>query len=370
MANEPENNDSGSQTTPQTPTPGKRARARRMLLIAGVVVAIGATIFGIRWWVYGRFMQTTDDAYLRADSVTISPNVTGLIESVYVAENQSVRAGAALVKVDSRSYQASLEQANATVAGRKADIERAEAALVQQQATIRQAEATLSASSLAADFAGKQVIRYAPLSQSGAETNERLEQLQDQRDQARARQRSDAAALDSAKRQVPSLEASISQAKAQLESAEATVRQSNIDLGHTTVRSSIDGRIGDSSVRVGQFVQPGTRLMSVVPVGTLYVTANFKENQIGRMRIGQTVHIKVDAVPHADITGKLASFAPGTGAQFALLPPENATGNFTKIVQRVPVRTTVYATQAVRALLVPGLSATVTVDTRGTDDVK
>jgi len=353
MAENPDNN--GTE---------KKNHARTVLLIAAAVIVTGAAIWGLRWWVVGRFMQSTDDAYLHADYVT------GLVESVYVIDNQAVKAGDPLVKVDARTYEAGLEQANATVEARKADIERARAALVQQQATIRQAQATLAASRLAAEFADKQVVRYQPLSESGAETSERLEQLRDQRDQGRARERSDAAALDSAQRQVPSLEAAVAQAKAQLQSAEATVRQSQIDLDHTIVRSSIDGRIGDNSVRVGQYVQPGTRLMSVVPVGKLYITANFKENQIGSMRIGQKVHIKVDAIPHADVTGQVESFAPGTGAQFALLPPENATGNFTKIVQRVPVRTTVQASDEVRGVLVPGLSVVVTVDTRGTEDVK
>ena len=348
----------------------KKNPARTFLLVAAGIIVTAAFIWGLRWWIVGRFMQSTDDAYLRADSVTISPNVTGLVESVYVIDNQAVRAGDPLVEVDARTYEAGLEQANATVAARKADIERAAAALVQQQATIRQAQATLAASRLAAEFADKQVVRYQPLSESGAESSERLEQLRDQRDQGHARERSEAAALDSAQRQLPSLEASIAQARAQLQSAEATVRLSQIDLDHTIVRSSIDGRIGDNSVRVGQYVQPGTRLMSVVPVGKLYVTANFKENQIGRIRIGQTVHIKVDAVPHADVIGRVESFSPGTGAQFALLPPDNATGNFTKIVQRVPVRTTVTASDEVRGMLVPGLSVVVTVDTRGTEDVK
>jgi membrane fusion protein, multidrug efflux system len=363
-------NPNSNGTPEQTPAPEKKARARTVLLIVAAILVTGLAVWGLRWWIVGRFMQSTDDAYLHADSVTISPNVTGLVETVYVTENQTVKAGDPLVKVDARTYDAGLEQANATVEARKADIERAQAALVQQQATIHQAQATLAASRLAAEFAAKQVVRYQPLSESGAETSERLEQLQDQRDQGRARERSDAAALDSAQRQIPSLQAAIAQAKAQLLSADATVRQSQIDVGHTIVRSSIDGRVGDSSVRVGQFVQPGTRLMSVVPVGKLYITANFKENQIGRMRVGQTVHIKVDAIPHADVTGQVESFAPGTGAQFALLPPENATGNFTKIVQRIPVRTTVKASDEVRSVLVPGLSVVVTVDTRGTEDVK
>ncbi len=359
MAENPDNNGTG-----------KKNHVRTLLLAVAALIVIAGVIWGLRWWLTGRFMQSTDDAYLHADAVTIAPNVTGLVERVYVIDNQAVKSGDPLVKVDARTYEAALEQANATVAARKADIERAQAALVQQQATIRQAQATLAASRLAAEFADKQVVRYQPLAESGAETGERLEQLRDQRDQSHARERSDAAALDSAQRQIPSLQASIAQAEAQLQSAQATVRQSQIDLDHTIVRSSIDGRVGDNSVRVGQYVQPGTRLMSVVPVGKLYVTANFKENQIGRMRIGQTVHIKVDALPHADVIGKVESFAPGTGAQFALLPPENATGNFTKIVQRVPVRTTVQASDAVRAVLVPGLSVVVTVDTRGAADVQ
>ncbi len=154
--------------------------------------------------------------------------------------------------------------------------------------------------------------------------------------------------------------ASLAQAKAQLEAAEASQRSSQIDLGHTLIRSTIAGRVGDRSVRVGQYVMPGTRLMSIVPVQKLYITANFKETQIGRMRPG---------LPDAHIRGHVESFAPGTGANFALLPPENATGNFTKIVQRVPVRISVEASDAVRQILVPGLSVTVTVDTRNAEDL-
>ncbi len=138
-----------------------------------------------------------------------------------------------------------------------------------------------------------------------------------------------------------------------------------MNLGDTVVASAIDGRIGDRSVRVGQYVAPGTRLMSVVPVADLYIVANFKENQIGRMRAGQPVNVHIDALPGREISGVVDSFAPGTGSQFALLPPENATGNFTKIVQRVPVRIRLRAAPEVRKVLLPGLSATVKVDTKG-----
>jgi len=138
-----------------------------------------------------------------------------------------------------------------------------------------------------------------------------------------------------------------------------------VTVESTTVRASIDGRVGDLAVRVGQFVQPGSRLMTIVPVEQLYIEANFKETQVGLMRVGQPVTIEVDALEGVELTGSVASFAPGTGAQFSVLPPQNATGNFTKIVQRIPVRIRIDATPEVRRLLVPGMSATVTVDTRG-----
>ena len=153
--------------------------------------------------------------------------------------------------------------------------------------------------------------------------------------------------------------------RAQLQAAQATSRQAQLDLGDTIVRSTLAGRVGDRAVRVGQFAQPGTRLMTIVPMQDIYLTANFKETQIGRMRAGQPATIKVDALPGMELRGAIASFSPGTGAQFALLPPQNATGNFTKIVQRVPVRIRIDANEQTRPLLLPGLSVTVSVDTRG-----
>ncbi len=318
----------------------------------------------------GRYLESTNDAYLRADSVTVAPTVSGYIQSVYVSDNQLVRPGQPLLQIDARSYNASLAQTQATVDARKADVQRAQAETDQQQSTIAQASAQLGASSAAAIFAAKQVERYAPLAESGADTHERLDQLRDSLDQALATQKANAAALQSAQRQLVTLSAGTAQAKAQLEAAEASLRQSQIDLGHTLIRSAIAGRVGDRTLRVGQYVQPGTRLMTIVPVEKLYLTANFKETQIGRMRPGQPAEIKVDALPDAHIRGKVESFSPGTGAQFALLPPENATGNFTKIVQRVPVRISVDASEAARRFLVPGLSVSVTVDTKSAEDIQ
>jgi membrane fusion protein (multidrug efflux system) len=324
----------------------------------------------VEWFVRGRFLQSTDDAYLKADAVTVAPTVSGYIQSVFVTDNQFVQAGQPLLQVDARTYNASLAQTQATVDARKADLLRAKAEADQQQSTIAQASAQLAAAQVAAGFAAKQVERYAPLAESGADTHERLDQLKDNRDQALATQKANAAALQSAQRQLVTQAAATAQAKAQLEAAQASLRQSQIDLGHTLIRSTIAGRIGDRTLRVGQYVQPGTRLMTIVPVQKLYLTANFKETQIGRMRPGQPADIEVDALPDAHIHGKVESFSPGTGAQFALLPPENATGNFTKIVQRVPVRISVETSEAARRFLIPGLSVSVTVDTKSAEDIR
>ncbi len=350
------------------PAPGKNPRVRIVLLSMLAVVVIGATVWGLSWWTHGRFFQSTNDAYLRADLVTAAPKVSGYVEAVYVVDNQAVAAGQPLVKVDERTYRANVNQALATIEARKADVVRAQAELDQQQATIAQAKAQFAGARVAAAFAGRQVGRYSPLAASGADTSEKLDQLADTRDQAQATLKANAAAVDSAERQIATLKAAVEQAQAQLTASQASARQGQLDLADTLVRSSIAGRVGDKSVRVGQYVQPGTRMMSIVPVQNLYLTANFKETQIGRMRVGQAVDIRIDALPGAKIRGHIESFAPGTGSLFALLPPENATGNFTKIVQRAPVRIVVDATPEQRKVLIPGLSATVTVDTRGASE--
>ena len=174
--------------------------------------------------------------------------------------------------------------------------------------------------------------------------------------------------MRAAERQAETLKSQVAQAQAQLEGAKAAARSAQINVGDTVLLATIAGRIGDKTVRVGQFVQPGVRLMSIVPVNEVYLVANFKETQIGRMRVGQHAVVKIDALGGKAIDAVVDSFAPGTGAQFALLPPENATGNFTKIVQRVPVRLKLEAPADVRDHLIPGLSATVRIDTSRAPD--
>ncbi|HEY0297355.1 MAG TPA: HlyD family secretion protein [Bordetella sp.] len=328
-----------------------------MLIILAVVAWLAY------WLLAGRFIESTDDAYLQADSVTMAPKVSGYVAEVLVGDNQAVKAGDPLVRIDARQYQASFDQANATIAARQADIARSEAEIQQQQANAVQAEAQAHMADIKARHASEEVRRYTPLAAAGAETNERLADLVSERDQALAALAANNAAVNVARTQIQVATTQIAQSRAQLTAAQASARQSELDMQDTLVRATIAGRVGDRSVRVGQFVQPGTRMLTVVPVQDVYLVANFKETQLGRMRPGQPATLSVDALPGVKLHGVVDSFAPGTGSQFALLPPENATGNFTKIVQRVPVRIRVEAGGNADRLL-PGLSVTVDVETR------
>ncbi|WP_296655017.1 HlyD family secretion protein [Paraburkholderia sp.] len=349
-------------------TSARRGTKRNFLIGTLLAVVVAGAVWGGHWWVVGRFIESTDDAYLQADSVTVAPKVSGYVSDVYVADNQAVKAGDPLVKLDARQYQVALDQARATIDARVADIEHAQAQLAQQRANIAQTQAQQEVARVSLRHARDEVARYAPLAATGAETTERLAGLTSTRDEAAATLAADSAAVEAARAQITALTAQLAQARAQLEAARANAAQAQLDLDNTVVRSALAGRVGDRTVRVGQYVQPGTRMLTVVPVQSTYLEANFKETQIGRMRVGQPVELSVDALPGHTLHGVVDSFSPGTGAQFALLPPENATGNFTKIVQRVPVRIRLDTGPQTRSVLLPGMSVTVDVDTRSARD--
>lgn len=341
----------------------RRPAPRAALQLAGALLLALAAYAGARWLVHGRFVESTDDAYLRADLVTIAPRVSGYIEALYVAENQEVQAGQPLLRIDGRNYRDALSQRTAAVDGRLADFKALDSQIEQQRAMVAQSRAQLEGARANAAFAEQEAVRYRGLRDAGVETDQRYAQAVNERNQTRAAALAAAASLQVAERQVATLESQRSQMQAQLEAARAAASSAQVDLDDTLVRASISGRIGDDTARLGQFVQPGTRLMSIVPLSGIYLVANFKETQLRRMRIGQPARIRVDAVGDRDIDGRIESFAPGTGAQFALLPPENATGNFIKIVQRVPVRLRLDVPRELAGRLVPGLSATVSIDT-------
>jgi membrane fusion protein (multidrug efflux system) len=336
-----------------------------LLIAIAIVAVIAAAAYGVHWWLVGRFIETTDDAYLKADGVVAAPKVGGYVTDVYVVANQPVKRGDPLVRLDQRQYQAALDQSQAAIEGREADIQRVQADALQQQAQLAQARAQADVARINLAHARDAVERYGPLAATGATTNEHLADLRTTRDQAAANLAAALAAVNAVQGQLKGSQAQVAQSRAQVKAGEATLRQNHLDVNDTVVRAGVDGRIGDSTVQVGQLVAPGTRLMTVVPTQDIYLVANFKETQIDRMRAGQPATLHIDALPEAELHGVVESFSPGTGAQFALLPSENATGNFTKIVQRVPVRIRVQADPALRERLLPGLSVTADVDTRG-----
>jgi membrane fusion protein (multidrug efflux system) len=363
MSDEPEKSAAPPVSAPPAKRKGVNPKVRTGLVLAAIVLAVLGVIFGIRWLVHGRYIMSTDDAYLRADLVTVAPRVSGYIEELYVSENQTVEAGQPLLRIDTRNYKDALSQQTATQDARLADVQAAESQVRQQQAVVEQQRAQLASATASAQFAQEQADRYKSLHEQGVETKERSQQAESERIQALAAVESAAAGVHVAERQLATITSQVAQARAQLESARAAVSTAQMNLDDTLVRASIAGVVGDDAARVGQFVQPGTRLLSIVPVESIYLVGNFKETQLARMRIGQPATVKVDALGGVEIQGELASFAPGTGSEFALLPPENATGNFIKIVQRVPVRVALHPPRDLAHSLLPGLSATVAIDT-------
>lgn len=343
-------------------------RAKLILLSIAAVLLIAGAIWFIHYENHGKYLQETNDATVQVDMVVVSPKVAGYVADVYVTDNQDVRTGQPLIRIDPRDAEAKAAQARAQVGVGVAQADSARAQIREQHAAIDQAQAQLAQARTKAAHDAAEVARYRPLAASGAETREKLAQLEATARQSAQEVAAQAAAVEAQRRRIGSIEGQVHQGLAQAQSSRAQLASANVDLGATVVNAAISGRVGDKTVTVGQYVQTGTRLMSIVPLDKLYITANFKETQLALMRPGQPVSIHVDALDGIDLKGRVASFSPGTGAQFSILPPQNATGNFTKITQRVPVRISIEATPAVRRLLVPGLSVTVTVDTISAKD--
>jgi membrane fusion protein (multidrug efflux system) len=344
-------------------------RKRRRLIIAvviGALLLIAAIGFGWYWYTTWRWLESTDDAYTQADNTVISPQISGYVAELLVTDNQAVKAGEVLARIDRRPYQAPLDQAQADVASAEANIRNLDAQIALQQSTIDQARADVASAEANLAFSRQENERYQYLAKTIAGTVQRAQQAAaDLRDKTAALQRNQAN-LAAAEKQITVLQTQRGVAEASLQHNRAVLEQAQLNLGYTVITSPIDGAVGDRSVRVGQYVQPGTQLMTIVPMRRgVYVVANFKETQIERMFRGESVDLTVDTFPGVDLHGTVDSLAPGSGAQFALLPPENATGNFTKIVQRVPVKILIdSANNPVLDQLRPGLSVVATVDTR------
>ncbi|MEK7265324.1 MAG: HlyD family secretion protein [Pseudomonadota bacterium] len=333
-------------------------------LAAALITIVGYA--GIRWFVHGRFIEATDNAYLKADTVIISPKVPGRIAHVAVADNAIVHAGDVLVVIEDADYKARLRQAEAEVAVRLAALEGLRLKISQAGAQVAGAAATVKSTEASLTLQKLERQRTAELAKESFATKRTLDQANAALKDWSGRLDGAAAGLDAAKATALIAEAGEQEAAAALAIAEARLDLAEQDLANTNVRAPKDGVAGNLAARDGQYVNPGQRLVSVVPLAEVYVTANFKETQIGRIRPGAKVMIEVDAYPGVEIEGEVDSLSPASGAEFSLLPPENATGNFTKVVQRMPVRILVTHAPASVALL-PGLSVTAAVDTRGGD---
>lgn len=330
------------------------------------IVAAGAglvlLVAGGFWLADKHRYQATDNAYVKADTVIVSPQIEGLVARVLVEDNEAVQAGQVLVELDPAEVAARLAQAEANVAALRAGARFASARAEAGRSQIVERQASIASAEAASRIAQSELERYARLSEGGWVATQRLQTARAQADQAAAGVRQARASLASQQREAAAMGAEGAQAAAAARQAEAALTQARIDVDRAVIRAPVAGVVGARGVRAGQYVRPGANLMSIVPLGETYVVANFKETQVARMRIGQRVSIRADAFGDARVTGRIASFSPATGSEFALIPVENATGNFTKIVQRVPVKIAVDRADALAAALRPGLSISVKVD--------
>jgi membrane fusion protein (multidrug efflux system) len=323
--------------------------------------------YGWGWWAAARDHASTDNAYVRGDVTAIGPKVAGYVAAVHVGDNQIVEAGTVLVSIDDADFRVQVDRARAVVAQVEAAAEHLESRKHLQLALIREADAAVRAARADVDLTQRNLERATKLVAQGwtPERGHDVATADSQRAGATLA-RVDAAAA-AARAQLAVIESESAQVIARRQEAVASLRMAEIALDDTVIRAPVSGVIGNKRVQPGEYIRPGTTLMSVVPIEGVWVVANFKETQLSHMRVGQMANVAVDGYPGVEIRGIVDSLAPASGAVFSLLPPDNATGNFTKIVQRVPVKIRLAPNHALAGRLVPGLSVEVTVDLRASD---
>ena len=338
----------------------------KLLALLGLacVAGVATSVYGYHWWTIGRFIESTDDAYVGGNVTPISPHISGFIAEILVTDNQRVYAGQLLVRLDNRDVRAAADHAEAILKQRTATLASLRAKYALQQSTIHQAAADLDAKTAQAIFAKLEAERYGTLALSEVGSRQNAERTRAQDQATRAAVASAQAALTAANQQLTVLSANIDEAAAAVMQAQADLETARLNLSYAEIRSPIDGYIGNRAAKAGAYVSQGTYLLTIVPAHGLWVDANFKEDQLARMQPGQAATIVADTLPNHVFHGHLLSLAPATGAIFSVIPPENATGNFTKIVQRVPVRIALDDEDASLGRIRPGLSTFTTVDTR------
>jgi membrane fusion protein, multidrug efflux system len=345
--------------------PSRQAIKRAALALALTLGIAAAADFGYGYLTTGRYLESTDDAYVKADSTIVSPRVSGYLAEVLVGDNQPVTSGQLLARIDDRDFKTALDQAHADVAAAEASVRNLDAQIALQQPVIEQESAGIAAAEANLQFAREEQSRYDGLMKSGSGTVQRAQQTDAALREKVAQLQHGKSGLLAAQKRVDVLTSDRAKAVAQLDHARAVDQQMALNLSYTRITAPVDGTVGARSLRVGQFVQAGTQLMAVVPLDAVYVVANFKETQLTNVRNGQPVELYIDSFHGTRLRGHVDSLSPASGLEFALLPPDNATGNFTKIVQRVPVKI-VLDDRSLTGLLRPGMSAEPTIDTKAT----
>jgi len=346
------------------PAPARRS-LRRLVLMFGAVAALAAGLwYGHYWWTVGRFYVSTDDAYVGAKSATIAAKVSGYVTGVAIDDNQHVKAGDTIATIDDGDYQLAVQTAKDQIATEQATIERIGKQIESQLAAIDQAKAQLEAAKAGQTRAELELQRQQALAAKDFASHQALERAEADRDQQVASVQGAEAAVAAAEANADVLKAQQAEAEQTLKQLQTALAKAMRDLSFTVIKAPYDGVMGNRAVETGDYVEPGQRLATLVPLGAVYIDANFKETQLAKLRAGQTAEVLVDALPGRAIDGKVVSVAPASGSVFSLLPPDNATGNFTKIVQRVPVRIEVPGTVAAQELLRPGMSVVVSINTK------
>jgi membrane fusion protein (multidrug efflux system) len=363
---EPEAKIAPEATADSRNAPIRRSRALRLSLVAAAAALAlgGAGLYGYHWLTVGRFLVSTDDAYVRAHNTTLAAKVSGYLASIDIEDNALVHAGDVIARIDDGDYRLAVDSARDKVATQQASVARLGRQIVAQEANVDQAKAQVTSAQAARKQAESEYDRQQSLAAKEFASRQALEKALAARDQSAAGVESARAALDAAQANVDVLRAQQQEALRTLDELKTALAKAERDLSFTLVRAPIDGALGNRAVQVGDYVQPGQRLASLVPLDDVFIDANFKETQLARLEPGQAVDISVDALPGDTVQGTVDSLSPASGSVFSLLPPDNATGNFTKIVQRLPVRIRVPADVARQQVLRPGMSVVVSVNTK------
>jgi len=344
--------------------PALNKRTAIVAALAAILVLGGYA--GVHWWVSGRYMVSTDDAYVRAHNTTLASKISGYVASVPIEDNAAIHAGDVIATIDDGDYKLAADAAREKVATEQATVDRIGQQVVAQAATVEQAKAEMISAQAGAKKTQLEFERQKTLAAQTYASQQQLEQAEANRDQAAAAVASAQAVIDAAAANLDVLKAQQQEAARTLDELATAVAKAERDLSFTVIRAPVDGVFSNRAVQTGDYVQTGQRIGSLVPLDDVYIEANFKETQLGRLRPGQPVSVSVDADPEHAIAGTVESLSPASGAIFSLLPPDNATGNFTKIVQRLPLRIEVPAAVAAQGVLRPGMSVVVSVDTKPT----